>query len=911
MLRDIWIRMRALFGRKAVEGELNDELGFHFEQQVEKYIRGGMGREEARRRARLEFGGLDQVKEDCRDARGVRVVESLAQDVRYALRGLQKNPGFAAIALLTIALGIGATTVMFTVVNGVLLKPLPYPEAERLIVVHAHTEGWNTKIFGEQKFSYPDFLDCRREGRFMDLAAVVLNDGTVSEPGPPAYVDNFEISSNLFSVLRVPLAEGRPFLPEEDRLGARPVAILSYTFWQHQFGGRPDALGGSLVLDQKRYTIVGIAPAGLKQYGYEPDVYTPLGQDSAAYLRKREAQPVHVVARLRPGVTLAQAEAEVGSLGRHLAEEYATTNAGRSFLVHPLRPEVGDVGSTLWLLLGAVALVLLIACANVASLLLARAVSRERELAMRAVLGASKWRLVEQCLTESAVLGLAGGTLGTACAYAGVRPLVALWPGSLPRAEEVHIDWRVLAFAIGLSMLSGILFGLAPALRTPARELEQMLRAGARTVLGSSRRLHSAFVTAEVSIAFVLLIAAGMLGRTLLRVSSLDPGLKIHNLLTMRVALSPATLADPARIPAAWQDLLERARHVPGVESVAAVDTVPLRSGNNQLGYLTTPQIPPKNKQPMALASSATPDYLKVTGIPLLRGRFFTDEDRLDTMPVIVVDDVLARAAFGTDDALGKRLWMPDMPCVEEKTTAGPDGKLVKTVNTFVDCKEPYTIVGVVGHVRYWGLASDDQAQVRGQVYYPLAQVPAPFLRRWSELMSIAVRTNVAPLSVVESLRGALRGASGDQVLYQVRTMEQLTSDSLALDRFLLMLFGIFAGLALLLACVGIYGVLAYLIGRRVPEIGVRMALGATPSLVTQMVLGQSLRMILFGVGAGFVAAVATERVLVHLVDGMRPLDEPTFAVVFSLLAAAALLASVVPAQRASRIDPMTALRQE
>ncbi|HXW56911.1 MAG TPA: ABC transporter permease [Candidatus Cybelea sp.] len=911
MLRGIWIRMRALFGREAVEGELSDELGFHFEQQVEKYIRAGMGRGEAARRARLEFGGLDQVKEDCRDARGVHVVESLTQDVRYALTSLQKNPGFAAVALLTIALGVGATTVMFTVVNAVLLKPLPYPEASGLIVVHAHTEGWNTRIFGEQKFSYPDFLDCQRESRSMEMAAVVFNNGTVSEPEPPAYVDNFEISSNLFSVLRVPLGKGRPFLPEEDRLGSRPVAILSYSFWQHQFGGRPDALGGSLVLDQKRYTIVGIAPAGLKQYGYEPDVYTPVGQDGAGYLRKREAQPVHVVARLGPEVTLGQAQAEIAQMGRHLAEQYATTNAGRSFLVHPLRPEVGNVGSTLWLLLGAVTLVLLIACANVASLLLARAVSRERELAMRAVLGASKWRLVEQCLTESAVLGLAGGALGILCAYAGVGHLVALWPGSLPRGEEVHIDWRVLAFAISVSMLSGILFGLAPAVRTPTRELEQMLRAGASTVLGSSRRLHSAFVTVEVSIAFVLLVAAGMLGRTLLRVSSLDAGLKIQNLLTMRVALSPATLSDPARIPAAWQDLLERARHVPGVQSVAAVDIVPLREGNNQLGYWTTPDVPPKNKQPMALASSATPDYLKATGIPLLRGRFIGDEDRLDALPVIVVDDVLARDAFGTDNVLGKRLWMPDMPCVEQKVTTGPDGRPVKTVNAFVDCKEPYTIVGVVGHVRYWGLASDDQAQVRGQVYYPLTQVPAPFLRRWSELMSIVVRTNVAPLSVVASLREALRGATGDQVLYEVRTMEQLTSDSLGLHRFLLTLFGVFAGLALLLACVGIYGVLAYLTSRRVPEIGVRMALGATPARVMQMVIGQSLRMILFGIGAGFLAAVAAARVLIHAVSGMRPLDGPTFAVVFSLLAAAALLASVVPARRASRIDPMAALRQE
>lgn len=910
MLSDIWMRMRALLRRKSVEGELDDELRFHFARQVEKYVRAGMTREEATRRARLEFGGLDQVKEECREARGVHLLETLAQDARYALRGLRKNPGFTTVALLTIALGIGATTVMFAVVNGVLLKPLPYAEPQRLVVVHGHADGWNPKVFGEQKFSYPDFLDCRRESRTMDMAAVVFNDGTVSEPAPPEYADNFEISSNLFSVLRVPLAQGRAFLPEDDRTGAAPVAILSHSFWQHHFGGRPDAVGSSLVLDQKRYAIVGIAPAGLKQYGQEPDLYTPLGQDTAQYLRSRAAQPVHVVARLRPGVTLAQAQAEIAPIGRRLAEAYANTNAGRSFLVHPLRPEVGDVRSTLWLLLGAVTLVLLIACANVASLLLARAVSRERELAMRAALGASKFRLVQQCLTESAVLGIAGGALGIACAYLGAQPFVALWPGVLPRVEEVHLDPRVLTFAVGVSILSGVLFGLAPAMRTPVRQLERTLRAGARTVAGSSRRLHGVFVVSEICLAFVLLIAAGMLGRTLLRVSSLDPGLDVQNLLTMRVALSPATLSDASRIPAAWQELLERARRVPGVRSVTAVDIVPFREGNNQLGYLTTPAIPPKNRQPMALASSATPDYLKVMGIPLLRGRFFTDEDRLTSVPVIVVDDVLAHDAFGTDSVLGKRLWVPDMPCAAQKTTVGPNGKPVTTVDS-VECKEPYTIVGVVGHVRYWGLASDDQAQVRGQIYYPFAQVPAPFLRRWSELMSIAVRTKIAPLSVVASLREALRGASGDQVLYEVRTMEQLTQESLALHRFLLTLFGIFAGLALLLACVGIYGVLAYLTGQRVPEIGVRMALGASRSNILQMVLRQSLRMVFVGAALGLLGALIAGRVLVHLVDGMRPLDGLTLALVFSLLAAAALIASFVPARRASRVDPMLALRQE
>jgi len=896
-----------LWRRGEIEEQLDKELRFHIEQHAADLMERGVNPAEARRLARLSIGGPEQVKEKCRDARGTRWVEDLAQDLRYALRMLRNNPGFTVVALVTIALGIGTTTVMFTVLNGVLLRPLPYPDANQLVALHGHSRDWNDKIFGRQKLAYLDFRDCQRESRTLEIAGIVFNGGTVSEPGEPEYVNNLdEISANLFSVLGVPLAYGRAFLPEEDRMDGAPAMILGHSFWQHHFGGSLQALGTSVVLDQKRYTVVGIAPAGFRLYGAEPDVYTPVGQDPAGYLKLRQAHPTNVIGRLRPGATLAQAQNEEGLVGRRLAEEYADTNKGRSLEIEPLRPEeVDDVRSTLWLLLGAVSLVLLIACANVASLLLARAVSRERELAMRAALGASRGRLVRQCLTESAVLGLAGGALGILCANLGVHPFVAFWPGSLPRAEEVQLDWRVLVFALGVSLLTGILFGLAPAMRAPARRLEEALRAGARTVAGSSRRLHSVFVGSEIAVAVVLLIAAGMLGRTLLRVSSLDPGLNVANLLVARMALS-ALMADPTRIPAAWQDVLERARQVPGVQAAAAVDIVPMREGNNQLGYWVSADMPPKEKLPFALASSASLNYLQVMGIPLLEGRFFNDEDRLGAQPVIVIDTVLAKDAFGGKDPIGRHLWIPDMPCPQIKQDANG-----KTVETSVDCTEPYTIVGVVGHVRYWGMAGDDQAEVRAQLYYPFAQVPKLFLRRWSELMSIAVRTNVAPLSVLEPLKAAVRGAAGDQVLYEVRTMQQLAGESLALHQFLLLLFGIFAGLALLLACVGIYGVLAYLTTQRVPEIGLRMALGATPRQVVGMVLRQSLGMILPGVAAGFVAAIAAGRVLAHLVNAVRPTEPLTFALMVCVLMAAALAASFVPARRASRVDPMTALRQE
>jgi predicted permease len=868
--------------RRQMEEQLDKELLFHLEQHAADLIARGEDPAEARRQARLALAGPEQVKEDCRDARGTRWLEDLLQDFRYALRTLRQKPGFAAVALLTLALGTGATTVMFTVVNSVLLKPLPYTKPEQLVTLQGYTE-----MYGAQYFAYLDFLDAKRESRTLDMAGWFYNRGTVSEPGEADYVDGAQISSDLFRLLGVHMVRGRAFQPEEDRPGGPPVIIISYGLWQRRFGGRAEAIGSTLVFDGKVYTVIGITPAGFRLEGDDKDIFTPMGQNTAAFMQNRGAHPALVWARLRPGATLNQSQTELALIGRRLTKQYPDTNAGRSFVVQPLRPNVGDVRSTLWLLLGAVSLVLLIACVNVASLLLARAISRERELAMRAALGAGRGRLVRQCLTESAVLGLSGGALGVLLAALSIHPFVVFWPGSLPRAEEIHLDWRVLLFAIAISLLSSLFFGLAPALRVPAKELEQTLRAGARNVTGSSRGAHGLFVTSEIALAIVLLVAAGMLGRTLLHLSSLNPGLNIRNILVTRMALSPATLTDPGRIRAAWADILDRTRRVPGVQAVTIVDTVPMREGNNPLGYWASADLPPENKQPIALTTSVTPDYLKVTGIPLLQGRFFDDHDRMGNELVAVIDDVLAQHAFGREYPVGKRLWVPDM---------GPN---------------PLRIVGVVGHVRYWGLASDDHAKVRAQLYYPFAQVPDPLMRRWSELMSIAVRTNVPPLNIVGPLRRAARGAVDDQVIYQLHTMEELVSDSLARQRFLLLLFGLFAGLALLLACIGVYGVLAYLVGQRVPEIGVRMALGASAHEVMWLVLRQSLAMTLTGVAVGAGVAWVAGQVLMRLVEGMQPSNMSTFVVMISLLLIAALTASCIPAVRASRVDPVNALRQD
>ena len=869
------------------DSDIEEEIQAHLTLAEREEIELGRTQRDARSAARREFGNAALAKELTRDTWGWRWLDDFFQDTRYAFRTLRQRPGFVVVALLTLALGTGATTLMFTLINSVLLRPLPFLQPDRLLAIHGHTDTWNTKAFGEQNLAYPDFLDCQRQSHSAALAGFVYSGGTVSQPGDPEYVDLIETSSNLFSVLSEPLFHGRVFSPEEDRLGAPPVAILGYGFWRRHFAQNPAILGSSLVLDGKRYTIIGITAANFRLGGDEADVFTPVGQDPAPYLHGRRAHPVTTVARLQPDATLSETQAELTVIGSNLSKQFSDTNGDRSFVAQPLRPNVGDVRATLWLLLAAVGLVLLIACANVASLLLARAVSRERELAMRVALGASRGRIARQCLTESAVLGMGGGLLGILLADVGLRPFVTLWPGTLPRAEEVQLDWRVLLFAVSVSLLSGLFFGLAPALRAPVREVERILRAGSRTITAGSRRLHGAFVVSEIALAVVLLVAAGMLGRTLLRLSSLDPGVNVRNVLVARMALSPATLASPPATRAAWQEVLVRGRAVPGVESIANVDTVPMREGNNQLGYWPSADVPPENQRPLALATSVSPYYFHVMGIPLRDGRFFDDHDRMGSEPVVVIDDVLAQQAFGAENAVGKRLWIPEMGAA------------------------PFRIVGVVGHVRHWGLAGDDKADVRAQFYYPFAQVPDNLVRRWSELMSIVVRTEVPPLSILPSLRHELRGVSSDQVVYEVHTMEQLASDTLSRQRFLLLLFGIFAALALLLACIGVYGVLAYLTGQRVPEIGVRMTLGATSREVIWLVLRQSLGMILVGIALGAAGALAASRVLQRFVEGMQPTTLSAFAITMPLLMFAALLASFVPAHRASRIDPIHALRQE
>jgi predicted permease len=883
-LRAFLSRLKEPLIRERQDRDLTLELETHLQMLTDDKIRAGIPPEEARRQARIALGGAQCIKENCHDARGSRRLEDLWHDLRYALRTLRRQPGFAAVALLTLALGTGATTVMFTLIDSVLLKPLPYPDPDRLVSVHVRTERFGDSL----RFSYPDFLDLNRDSRSLThIAAWTDGGGTVTEPGEPQYALGREISSGMFSALGIPLFRGRAFLPAEDRPGGPPVIVISYGLWQRLYAGRAAAIGARLVFEGRPYTVVGVMPAGF-QMGGQTDVLLPLGQNTLPRMQNRDAHFAQVMARLRPGTTIEQAQAELTVFSQRLDRLYPKSNTGSTFILHPLREDVvGDVRSTLLLLLAAVSLVLLMGCVNVASLLLARAVSRERELAMRVALGAGRSRLVRQCLTESAVLGIFGGLLGVALAAIGIRPFVLLWPDGLPRAGEVQLDWRVLVFALAVALLSALLFGLAPALRAPDHDAEQALRAGGRSVAGTSRRLHNAFVATQIALAVVLLVSAGILGRTLLRLASLDPGFNVRNVLTARAAISPGLFNDPARMRAAWLDLLDRARRVPGITSATLADLIPMREGLNALGYSTTATPPPTTEQPFALSNCVSGDYLRVMGVALRRGRFFDNRDRIDSEPVVVIDEVMAEHAFKGADPVGKRLWISAMGTA------------------------PVVVVGVVGHVRHWGLAGDDSSQLRDQFYYPMSQVPDSLMRLFSSVMSIAVRTGVPPMNALEPLRREVRGSTGDQVLYDVHTMEQLASASLARQRFLLLLFGIFAGLALLLACVGIYGVLAYLTSQRVPEIGVRMALGANARDVIRLILRQSIGMIFAGAVVGLAAAIVAARLLERLVAGVQGIDALTIAVMIAILLIAALAASFVPARRASRVDPMRALRQE
>lgn len=883
MISDLVFRLRALFRRKSMEEEMDDELRAHFERQVDKYVNSGLPREEALRRVRLEFGGLEQVKEECRDARGVNFIETTLQDIRCSVRMLRKTPGFTFVAILTLALGVGANTAIFSVVNGVLLRPLAYPEPQRLMMLYEKSSD-----FDRNSVSYPNFLDWRREQRsFQDLAAFDPSDFNFTGAGQPEHLLGEYASANLFSVLGVKPMLGRDFLPQEDQQGAGCAAIISNAFWKRRFGAEPNVLGKTMTLNAMNCAVVGVLPADFR-FRDEAELYVPIEQWNSAELRDRDSHPgLRVVGRLKPGVTQAAAQAEMASIAKALAKQYPKSNAGYGATVVGMKDDlVGSIRPTLLLLLGAVGFVLIIACANVANLLLARSTARSREFAIRAALGAGRRRVVRQLLTESVLLALGASALGLSLAWWGTRLVIGAAPDSLPRAQNVGLDPSVLLFTLGVSVLTGILFGLAPAFHGSQVQPHESLKEGARGSGGGRHRAERVFVVVEVGLAIVLLAGAGLMIQSIWRLWKVDPRFNPHNVLTAQVAISPNVMASPNATRVAYRQMLDRVSGIPGVQAAAITQLIPLGERDNEIGYwLGKGPRPPQDQMLTSVFYIATNDYLRVMGLPLLSGRFFTDLDTTASTPVVVIDDVMAKHAFRGQDAVGKEINLLSLG--------------------------PVQVVGVVGHVKQWGLDSDDTSRIRDQMYFPFMQVPDPFMREAAAGLILTVRTTPTPLSMVSAVRAQVAGPTEDQPLYAVRTMEQVIASSQAERRFTMLLLIIFASTALVLAAVGIYGVMSYAVSRRTHELGVRVALGASRREIMRLVVREGMMLVAIGTVAGLAAALGLTRLMADLLYGVRPADAATFAAVSLLLGGIALLACYIPAWRATRTDPVAALRCE
>ena len=880
------------WSRKKWEQQLDDELRFHIERQTAENITAGLAPDEARRQAVLQLGAAEGVKEDCREQRRGFWLETLWTDVRYGLRMLRKAPGFTTIAILTLALGIGANTAIFSVVQGVVLAPLPYREPDRLVMVLESNQR-----FPEDAISYPNFLDWQRTARsFQQMAAVTLHEGfDLSSPGTPEHLDGHRISAGYFSTLGVDLSLGRDFSRQEDRRGGAPVAIIGNRLWKERFGGSAQALGRSVILNGVGYTIVGVAsPAVVGLLSQHDDIYTPLGQGDRLILDARGGhEDMLSIARLRTGVSIAQAQAEMGAIQEHLDQLYPDADAGLGADVLPLKQEiVGDVRGTLLLLLSAVGLVLLIACANVANLLLARSTVRSREFAIRSALGAGRARIVRQLVTESVLLSLAGRSLGLLIAKWGVNLVLAAVPQSLPRTANITVNASVLAFAFGISVAVGILFGLAPALKSSRADLRASLNEGARGSTSSHRRAQSALVIVQMALTLVLLVSAGLLFRTIRRLWEINPGFDTQHVIAFKVGLSPSAAKSGSTLRIAFLQLLDRIRMIPGVQAADFSMLVPLTDDDNDTPFwIGTDKPAVVQNAPRMLVFDTGPDYLHTMGIPLLRGRFFSREDTTKSPCVAVIDSVFAEQHFAGKDPLGQSItfgW-----------AASPWG--------------PCQIVGVVGHVRHWGLGEIGTG-TRAQSYYPLYQARDALWPLGYPGIRIIVRTPVNVATIMPAIKAAVYGAGSDQTVYDVQTMQQIALESMSSQRFPMILLGAFAGLALLLASIGIYGVISYSVAQRAHEIGIRMALGAENSSIFRLVIGQGLRLTLAGLAIGAAAALLLTRLLSgfsHLLYGVGASDPLTFIAVSVVLTATAVLASYFPARRAMRVDPMVALRYE
>jgi len=807
-------------------------------------------------------------------------MNNLWQDIRYAIRGMLNRRGFTAIAVVTLALGIGGSTAIFTVVNAALLRALPYQSPEHLYHLFERTPQ---KEFAQREFSYPDYLDYQKNNVLEGLAAYAGGGSIMTGRGEPQRIGAPAVTANFFSVLGVQPVIGRTFQPGEDKPGAPRVTVLTYALWQRQFGGDPGVLGQSLTLNGESYTVVGVLPADFQFALRAADLWRPY-QPTDAQLTRRFMHGTNLIGRLKPGVTVNQAEAELSAIASRIEQDNKDSHAGVGLLLVPLQEQiVGQVKPILLVLLAAVGFVLLIACANVASLLLTRSLARQKEVAIRAALGASRARVIRQLLTESMLLALAGGAAGLLIAYWGVGALVAVLPdgqlNALPFLRSLSIDSSILAFSFGLSLLTGIVFGLAPAFQSTRLDLNEVLKEGGRnTAGGGGHRLRSALVMTEIALAVVLLIGAGLMMKSLLNLLQTSVGFNPEKVLTMTVILPAAKYTDVNQQINFFDQLTERVRTLPGVNGAGTIDRLPLQPGNTTRFIVDGDPVPPPGQEIEANMRIADEKYFQTLGVPIVAGRAFDSRDKADAPGVVIIGKTTADKVFGGRDPVGRRIKYASVQ-------APPD-----------------LIVGVVADVKIGGL--DDTT--RPVLYYPFRQSP-------STATNLVVRTNNDPAALTAAVRSEISRLEPDVAVFNISPMEQLisTSPAVFLRRFPALIIGIFAGVALLLASIGIYGVVSYSVSQQTHYIGVRMALGAQTSDIMKMVLRQGLVLALLGVGLGVVAALGLMRLLRSLLFQVQTNDLATFGIVTGSLIVVAMLACYVPARRATKVDPLVALRYE
>ena len=803
-------------------------------------------------------------------------------DVRYSFRVLSKSRGFAAVAVLTLALGIGANTALFSVVNGVLLNPLPFHNPDELYEVYTRTAS-----FEQSSISYPNFLDWQRENHsFLSLAGFRGDDFNLAGVGEPERLHAHMISAEFFPTLGLKPILGRNFWPEEDKAGAAPVAILGDELWKRKFGSSQEIIGKSISLDGKSYTVVGVAQGRITNLS-PSDVFVPMGQwTDPTFLDRRISMGMNSIGRLKPGVTGAQARADMDAIAANLAATYPEANKGTGIVLVPLKTDVvGDVRGMLLVLFGAVGFVLLIACANVANLLLARSTGRTREFAIRSALGASAARVVRQLLTESVLLGIVGGAIGLLLANFVVKAIVAALGNILPRAEEITLDSHVLLFTAGVSIFTSIVFGLVPAIKMLQPRVSETLKAGGRGLSGAGHRTQSVLVVLEMAMALVLLIGAGLMIRSLAALWGINPGFEARNVLAFAISLTSDPSVTPAQLRAKYRETMRRFESVPGVESAAMIAGSLPMTGDSEVPFWLEGQPKPgsDNEMPFALFYLVTPRYQEAMRIPIERGRFLNDHDDEHSSQVAVIDTSFARKYFPNTDPIGKRLNIGLIDIQPE-------------------------IVGVVGHVEHWGLGAKGHDNLQAQIYLPVWQVPDRFWTLLAHGSGYVARTVAAPLGAVGAIREAAGKLDSSAVVYETHGLEEIVSNSIAKQQLAMILLGVFSALALLLSAIGIYGVISYLTGQRTHEIGIRVALGASRADVLRLVIGQGMRITLIGVVCGIAVALGLTRLMIRLIYGVGVYDPITFAGVAILLTGVAMLACYLPARRAMRVDPMIAL---